>query len=184
MHSRAILILSVFGLACVIVAGSMAIRLTSASASTGAPDETATEAELQRQPIREVESEGTEFEFIRRESTDVVASPEEPVELSPQDAATADKLEELLRQVHMNFEPDGAGVRTEMISYLADMISIINQHEHLVYRIVIVEPDAELAALRVETLNDVLKLNVLVPGNVHISGRQGYRDARVLVSAI
>lgn len=116
------------------------------------------------------EAEGPDFSMLS------------PTDLSPRDAATADTLEKLLRRVHMNFEPEGAGVRTEMIPFLADMISVINQHEHLVFRIVIVEPDAWLAERRVETLNDVLRLNVLTPANVHITGRQGYREALVEVS--
>lgn len=183
MQSRAILILSAFGLACVIVAGSMAIRLTSASASTSASDvaeeEPYEDAEQYRDAPPTASVDGV---LLLDEPTDFDRSTAAPADLSPRDAAAADTLEKLLRRVHMHFEPEGAGVSTAMIPHLAEMISVINQHEHLVYRIAIVDPDPALAERRVETLKDVLRLNVRVPAGVQIEGRQGYREALIEVS--
>lgn len=181
MESRAILILSLFGLACIIVTGSMAIRLTSASASTNEPDSTQTAADTQEEPVRRSHATASSVGPFQDETLERDV-PMTSVYLTPRELATADTLEMLLRRVHLLFEPEGSGVRTAMIPHLAEMITIINQHEHLIYQVEIVEPDAALAQRRVETLNDVLRLNVLEPSNLRIVGRQGYRAALVKVS--
>ena len=69
-----------------------------------------------------------------------------------------------------------------MIPYLAEIISTVNQNEELVFRIEISEPDAALARRRAQTLNDVLRLNVLNPSKLRIVGNQGPHSARVYVS--
>lgn len=178
MHSRAVLFLSLFTFAGLVVVGSIALHLTSASAAT----EDGVERSHAEDDIDA--ASGTNLAFFRDTSRSGASDADEvSTDLSARERSSADSLETLLRRVHVMFEPEGAGVSNAMIPYLAEMITIINQHDHLVYRIEILEPDAALARRRAQTLNDVLRLNVLEPSHLRIVGRQGLHAALVDVSA-
>ncbi len=176
MHSRAILFLSLFALVCLALAGSIALHLTSASASA---NDAASDLALQSP------SGSPNLEFFRDTSEPgSVDAGVSVAELSAAEQSSADSLQTLLRQVHIMFEPESASVSNVMIPYIAEMITVINQHDHLVYRIELLEPDAALARRRAQTLNDVLRLNVLDPSKLRIVGRQGLHAALVDVSAL
>ena len=169
MQSRAILLLGVFALVCLVVFGSLALHLTSAVARPPYPEDAPGSTPASRpRSINPFES--------RTETPE----PAEPV--SATEMATADTLEILLRRVQELFEYDDAGVSNAMIPHLAEMITIVNQNEELVYRLEITEPDGSLARRRAQTLNDVLRLNVLQPSNLRIIGKEGSHAAGVYVS--
>lgn len=179
MHSRAVLFVSLFAFAFLVVVGSVALRLSSASASTGeAAEERAVRSPEESDGASGVSSNLAFFRDTSRSDT----SGGNNSKLTALEASSADSLEILLRQVHLMFEPEGSGVSNAMIPYLAEMITVINQFDHLVYRIDILEPDASLARRRAQTLNDVLRLNVLEPSKLRIVGRQGLHAALVEVS--
>lgn len=180
MHSRAVLFISLFAFAFLVVIGSVALRLTSASAATG--EAVADHAGSLPEGTDAAGGASSNLSFFRDTSRSD-ASGDGNSTLTTLEASSADSLEILLRQVHVMFEPEGSGVSNAMIPYLAEMITIINQFDHLVYRIDIVEPDASLARRRAQTLNDVLRLNVLEPSKLRIVGRQGLHAALVEVSA-
>lgn len=185
MQSRVVLVLSLFALAFVIVLGSLALHFTSDTAS--ASTEAASEDQGQPSPYRagdEAASRASNLDEFR----DTMAPNQPPpdaanVELTLEERQNADSLATLLRKVHQGFDPEGAVVNNAMIPYLAEMITVVNQHDHLHYLIEIVEPDGALARRRAQTLNDVLRLNVLQPSKLHIVGRQGAHAAHVDVSA-
>ena len=169
MHSRAILLLCLLSLGFLIVVGSVAMHLTAAVAQGP--------ADLGRS----VTTEPRPGEVP--ESTQVPASAESTARpLTAPELALAHSLELLMQRIYELFEYGGSGVSNAMIPYLAEMISTINQNEELVYRIEISEPDAALARRRAQTLNDVLRLNVLHPSKLRIVGIQGPESARVYVS--
>lgn len=186
MHSRAIVILSLFALACVIVMGSIAIRFTSASASGRAASNTA-------EGLQQAADESASALSANPDLDDMDTASQNPspdnvefgrrglaqVELTPRELASADTLEYLLGRVHRLFDPHDFGVSNEMIPYLAEMITVINQYDHLAYRVEIVDPDAVLAQQRAQTLNEVLRLNVLEPSKLEIVGRSGAHAALV-----
>lgn len=176
MHSRAVLFLSLFAFAGLVVAGSIALHLTSASAAAGEGVVNSRSGDN----IDAASDSSSNPAFFGDPYRPGI--PEAATELSARERSSADSLETLLRQVHVMFEPEGAGVSNAMIPFLAEMITIINQHDHLLYRIEIHEPDAALAQARVQTLNDVLRLNVSEPSNLLILGQQGLRAAFVEVS--
>lgn len=191
MHSRAIVILSLFALACVIVMGSIAIRFTSASASGEAASETA--EGLQQAADDSTTALSADLGFTDEDPAPPNASPGNvrfgdrgmaQVELTPRELASADTLEILLGRVHRLFDPRDFGVSNDMIPYLAEMITVINQYDHLAYRVEIVEPDVVLAQQRAQTLNEVLRLNVLEPSKLEIVGRSGAHAALVDVYGI
>lgn len=166
MHSRSILIAGVFALVCLLVAGSLALHLTAAhaggqgvSASTAAEPRERTDGPLRAAPAP---------------ARGGVADRQMPFET---------RLQFLLESVHVSFERTDAGVNDVMIPYLADMITLINQHDEFVYRIEITDPDAALARRRAQTLNDVLRMNVVRPSGLHIAGSPGPPAARLHVSA-
>ena len=167
MQSRAILLLGVFALVCLVVFGSLALHLTTAVArppsaddAYGAPTLPHSQNPFESRPVE----------------------PEAAAPVSAMEAAAADTLEMLLSRVHDLFEYDDAGVSNAMIPHLAGMITIVNQNEELVYRLEISEPDGSLARRRAQTLNDVLRLNVLQPSNLRIIGKEGSHSAGVYVS--
>lgn len=179
MHSRAIVILSLFALACIIVIGSVAIRFTSASASSDGP--TADVPEMRQEephatPAQRL-SDGGLSDAVRKHPDALPGSTSG--NLSPREIASADTLEMLLQRVHGMFEPQGSEVRSAMIPYLAEMITIVNQYEDVVYRVEILDRDVGLAQSRARTLSDVLRLNVVDPSKLQIAGREGSRAVRV-----
>jgi hypothetical protein len=191
MHSRAIVILSLFALACVIVMGSIAIRFTSASASGKSVSETA--EGLQQATDESASALSTNPDLDDVDPASPNPSPDNvgfgrrgmaQVDLTPREIASADTLEILLGRVHRLFDPHDFSVSNEMIPYLAEMITVINQYDHLAYRVEIVDPDAVLAQQRAQTLNEVLRLNVLEPSKLEIVGRSGAHAALVDVYGI
>lgn len=183
MHSRAVLLLSVLALACLVVIGTITLHLTSASASTDGKAN-----DRRGRTLSDVEnavsgSETSSLGFFRNPEDAPASESAAAVVLSHAELASVDSVRALLREVHVKFEPEGSGVSNAMIPYLAEMITVINQHAHLVYRIEIHEPDAALARRRAQTLNDVLRLNVLEPSKLRIVGRQGLHSTQVDVSA-
>lgn len=193
MHSRAIVILSLFALACVIVAGSLAIRFTTASASV---DRSTTSVRAERadgsrgndRRLRPADLASSGGEPMNAESLpddrDLRATRAASAELSARERASADTLEAMLGRVHRLFGNAGSVVSDDMIPHLAEMITVINQYDHLVYRVEIVERDVVLAEERARTLNDVLRLNVLEPSQLQIIGRAGLPASRVDVGPI
>jgi len=193
MHSRAIVLLSLFALACVIVAGSIAFRFTTASASA---DDTIVSSRAERidrpgnDPQLSASADHATSRVGSGNSNDSAATDNRrisgvlPVELTARELATADTLETMLGQVHRLFGSEGSVVSNAMIPHLAEMITVINQYEHLLYLVEIVEPDAVLAQERAQTLNDVLRLNVLEPSQLQIIGRAGSYGTHVDVTPI
>ena len=182
MNSRAVLFISLFAFAFLVVIGSVALRLTSASAATAEAASGSGGAVHASEGSDADEGASSNLAFFRDTSRSDASGGGNST-LTRLEASSADSLEILLRQVHLMFEPEGSGVSNAMIPYLAEMITIINQFDHLVYRIDILEPDASLARRRAQTLNDVLRLNVLEPSKLRIVGRQGLHAALVEVSA-
>lgn len=180
MSSRAILILTLFSLACLVTTGSLVLQLSSAHAGTEPADEAEASSPFDNLSILP-EKDGTTGTELRDAGAETAAATSS--EVGAEDLVIGDSLEVLLRRVHVMFEPDGSGVSNSMIPYLADMITLMNQHDHLIYRVEIVEPDASLARRRAQTLNDVLRLNILEPSKLRILGREGSHAARVTVSA-
>ena len=187
MHSRAVLFISVFVLAGLLIVGSVAIHLTAASASPNSPmppgtmDSRTESASGETSGNASLASSGRSI-AVDSPRTDVIGANDEERQLSARERSTADSLEVLLRQVHSMFEPEGADVSNAMIPFLAEMIMVVNQSDRLLYSIEIVEPDAALARRRAETLNDVFRLNVLQPSKLRIFGRQGRHGALVEVA--
>ncbi len=179
MHSRAIVILSLFALACIIVVGSIGIRFTSASASSDGPTADVSamhQEEPNASPSGRLLDGG--FSDAVREHPNALPG-RATSNLTPRDIASADTLEMLLQRVHGMFEPQGSEVRSAMIPYLAEMIAIVNQYEDVIYRVEILDRDVGLAQSRARTLNDVLRLNVVDPSKLQIAGREGSRAVRV-----
>ena len=169
MHSRAILLLCLFSLGCLVIVGSVALHLTSAIAQGP--------TSLGRSVSAHAMSDSKHASNLPPAVTDSAARP-----LTAPELALAQSLEVLIERAYELFEYGGSGVSNAMIPYLAEMISTVNQNEELVYRIEISEPDAALARRRAQTLSDVLRLNVLHPSKLRIVGNQGPESARVYVS--
>jgi hypothetical protein len=170
MHSRAILLLTLFSFGCLLVIGSIALQLTSASAQ-GPVGLTRSIADQKKKKDKEPSS------TLPKTAPDSTERP-----LSAMERALAGSLDLLMKRTYDQFEYGDAGVSDAMIPYLAEIISTVNQNEELVFRIEISEPDAALARRRAQTLNDVLRLNVLNPSKLRIVGNQGPHLARVYVS--
>ena len=178
MHSRAVLLVSLFAVACLIIVGSIALHLSTASAAMDG-------GVTNRNPVptrstQNATSAGAADLTSRRTATadSAVAAPAESM-LSIAERATVDSLQALLFLVHSNFDEEESTVNNSMIPHLAQMITMINQHDRLAFRIEIAEPDPSLAQDRAQTLNNVLRLNVMEPSKLHIESRLG-RPAALL----
>lgn len=174
MHSRAILLLSALALVLLIIFGSVLLHRTVASAATEAP---ASERPVPHPAAALAAQTGTPV------TADRVAPPPPAPPTGAGTRATADTLQWLLTRVHVLFEPYSADVTNEMIPYLADLITVLNQRDDLHYRLHIYEPDATLARRRAQTLDDVLRLNVLTPARLEITGQEGSHGTHVDVTS-
>lgn len=175
MHSRTIAALTIIAQVVLILAGSMLLQQTDARATVG-PAEHA--------PARAADAPLPRLALPAAVGAAPAANP--GTGSGAANAATqaaADSLQWLLTRIHVLFEPYSAEVTNEMIPYLADVITLINQRDDFQYRLEVNEPDAELARQRARTLNDVLRLNVLQPANLQITGAEGLHGVRAYVTS-
>jgi hypothetical protein len=175
LHSGTIAFFAVGTLAVLIILGSLALQLATAE---GEAEPAASAVKPGSATIR-LPAAGY--------ATDVVAVPDSLaaglVGTLQADPALSDTLQWLLTRVHVLFEPYSADVNAEMIPYLADIITVVNQRDNLLYRLEIYEPDVVLARRRAQTLNDVLRLNVLEPAALQITGQEGSHTILVHVTS-
>lgn len=102
-----------------------------------------------------------------------------PAQASRPHPPTVDSLRQLLAHAHARFAPHSAEVTNEMIPLLARIIQVLNARSSLVVHMEITDPDAALARARARTINEVLRLNVTNPGNLHLTGLEGSPGTRV-----
>lgn len=171
MHSRTIAVATLAALAVLIVVGSLALQLATATAATGPAD--VAEAAAAFRPAGATPPAAAPATRVTAETAAAVEAEALPRE------AVADSLQWLLTRIHVLFEPYSADINSEMIPYLADIITVVNQRDDLFYRLEIYEPDAELARRRAQALSDVLRLNVVEPGSIQITGAEGSHATRV-----
>ena len=177
MHSRAVLLVSLFAVACLIIVGSIALHLSTATAATedGVTNRNSLPARsTQNAPSAKLAKTSS---FGKSAAADSMVAGAAEATMSLAERTAVDSLQALLYVVHSNFDVESSTVNNSMIPHLAQMITMINQHDRLAYRIEIVEPDPSLAQDRAQTLNNVLRLNVMEPSKVSIESRQGMRAA-------
>lgn len=173
MPSRYIVALSLVALSALVILGGLAIHLSASHAAAETdwdPSTASASAAGVPAPLHIYPPEGS------------VEAPEPLPGEGMRTTAAADTLRRLLTRVHVLFDFGSSEINDRMIPYLAQIITLVNQHDDVVYLLDIFEPDAGLARQRAQVLNEVLRLNVLNPSGLRISGQEGSHGVRVNVS--
>jgi hypothetical protein len=173
MTSRYILALSLIALSALVFLGGMALHFSASPAAADSDwDRGMESAERSQVPAPSLIYPPEGF-----------AQPAAGVsDFEPRRSVAADTLRRLLTRVHVLFDAGSSQINDGMIPYLAQIITLVNQQDDVVYLFDIFEPDAELARHRAQVLNEVLRLNVLNPAGLRISGHEGSHGVRVNVS--
>lgn len=181
MHSRIIAFLTILSFSCLIIAGSIVIHISLASAANPGTATSPRASEF-AQSLQDEQSETTPLFFSDAPAENPEAAAPPMPSVSEEHIAQADSLQRLLTKVHVLFHPSSAEINDAMIPFLANIITYINQVDEITYRIDLYEPEVVLSRRRAQTLSDVLRLNVLTPSCLIIAGHEGSHGVRVSVS--